>query len=308
MVTQSIVLRSRQHYGQRVPMEAFGHAQEMLPGAIRQSVRMALEGRSVAKGPRPDWLKAASDIRFVGISGDDETVLHCELPSLGDAAPRLFDGPESGPDRADTGLDLLADVWGDVAGGNADSAKFDRALLNSLAHFKKFVGGTFSVLEVGRQGQRSPTLVTAAVVAAARSLSANVPRPQRVRLVGRLDMIRASTQAFALLLDDGSEVRGVLSDGEVSSLASLVGHRVLCLGQAVYRPSGKLLRVESDSVAATTDSNAFFSVAPKSARRRPNLRELFDEQKSKSGIRAIIGQWPGDETDEEILAALRDMD
>ena len=182
MVTQSITLRSRQHYGQRVPMEAFGLAQEMLPGAIRQSVRMALEGQSVAKGPRPDWLKAAADIRFVGISGDDETVLHCELPSLGEAAPRLFDGADSGPDRADTGLDLLADVWGDVAGGNADSVKFDRSLLISLARFKRIVGGTFSALEVGRRGRPSPTLVTPAVVAAARSLSANVPRPQRVRL------------------------------------------------------------------------------------------------------------------------------
>jgi len=308
MVMQSITLRSREHYGQRVPMEAFGLAQEMLPGAIRQSVRMALEGQSAAKGPQPGWLKAAADVRFVGISGDDETVVHCELPSLGEAAPRLFDGPDSGPDRADTGLDLLADVWGDVAGGNADSAKFDRSLLNSLARFKCFVGKPFSVLEVGRRGRTSPTLVTPAVVAAAGSLSAEVPRPQRVRLVGRLDMIRASTQAFALLLDDGSEVRGVVSDGEVSSHASLVGRRVLCLGQAVYRPSGKLLRVESDSVAATTDSNAFFSAAPRSARRRPDLRELFDEQKNKSGIRAIIGQWPGDETDDEILAALRDMD
>jgi hypothetical protein len=33
--------------------------------------------------------------------------------------------------------------------------------------------------------------------------------------VGKLDMVRASTQSFGVLLDDGQEIRGVLVEGNV---------------------------------------------------------------------------------------------
>ena len=64
-----------------------------------------------------------------------------------------------------------------------------------------------------------------------------------------LDMIRASTAAFAVKADDGNELRGVLTSGNMDSLAELFKQRVLILGRAVFKPSGKLLRIEAEQIA-----------------------------------------------------------
>ena len=43
------------------------------------------------------------------------------------------------------------------------------------------------------------------------------------------------------------------------------------------------------------------------ARELPNLDDVVRRQRQKGGIAAIIGQWPGDETDEEFERALREL-
>jgi hypothetical protein len=313
MISQAILLRSGKHFGRHVPAQAFGRVLHAIPEAVRQSVRMRFEGRSRARGKRPSWLKAAADVRFLGHEGDDETILHFETPSLGEAAPRLYSQQEiwpTRPDPADTGFDLLADVLVDVANQNADSERYDRPLLDSIAGFKAVLSGTFSELAVPshRQQVKQAAVLTPAVADVARSLYTNTPLPQRVRVVGKLDMLRASTRSFGVILDDGQEIRGVLTEGEFESISRLMNQRVLVLGKAVYRPSGRLLRVDAEDVAATTEDNgSFFSAIPRPVRKTFSLRDTVRDQQHKLGVAAIIGKWPGDETDEQIAEALKGL-
>lgn len=311
MVAQSIRLESTQHYGSRPPSKWAGAVQVALPAAVRQAVRMAFEGRSHGK-TRPAWLAATADVRLVGIEGDEETVLRFELPTLREAASRIYEQgelfPTDKPDAADTGLDLLADVIADITDRNADSARFDQKMLDCVANFRRFIGGeSFTSLTFDRRGRADAVAVTNEVIETAKTLYTNVPVPKRVRIVGRLDMVRVSTQTFGVILDDGQEVRGVLAEGEIEGIAGLLKQRVQMLGKAIYRPSGRLLRVDAEEVSATTDSGSFFSAIPKPSRKRFDLREVLREQSGKGGIAAIIGKWPGDETDEEVAAALAEM-
>ena len=79
------------------------------------------------------------------------------------------------------------------------------------------------------------------------------------------------------------------------------------LGNAVFRPSGKLLRVDAESVAPSAETGSFFSAIPKPVRMKFDVRETFRDQQHKLGLAAIIGKWPGDETDEEIEQALKEL-
>jgi hypothetical protein len=126
--------------------------------------------------------------------------------------------------------------------------------------------------------------------------------------VGILDMLRASTQAFALKLDDGQEVRGVLTAGEIGECKHFLEKRVAIHGKAVFRPSGRLLRIDAEDIRAASGDDTFFSQMPRATRRRMDVREVLREQSHKRGVAAIIGKWPGDETDEQIAAALQDLD
>jgi hypothetical protein len=311
-ITQSIVLRSSQHFGRRVPTQAVGHVLSAVPDAVRMSIRMAIEGRSRARGKRPDWLRAASDIRFVGHDGKDETVLFFEAPSLGDAAPGIYAQKELWPTKpapSETGFDVLAGVVTDVAAQNADSERFDRPLLDQIAGFKNVLNGTFNELAIVAQQQalQPSAVMTLSIIESARTLYTNIPIPQRVRVVGKLDMVRASTQSFGVILDDGQEVRGVLTVGDIRSISSLLNQRVLVLGKAIYRASGKVLRVDAEEVTAAHENGSFFSSIPAPARKRFDFKETAAAQGQATGIGPIIGKWPGDETDEQIEQALQEL-
>jgi hypothetical protein len=262
MRTQTITLHSREAFGRRIPPQALGCLLAWIPDAVRQSIRMAVEGRSRARGNRPGWLRAAADFRFLGHDGDDRTLLHFETPTIGEAAPRLYEQQElwpTKPDAGDTGIDILTEVFRDVAARNADSERFDRPLLDSLAYFHKVLNGTFTEMTMPAQ-QRSDrqVIVTPQVIEIARSLYTNTPQPQRVRVVGKLDMLRASTQSFGILLDDGQEIRGVLLEGDIEGIGPLLNQRVLVVGRAVYRASGRPLRIDAEAVTKTMDEGRFF--------------------------------------------------
>jgi hypothetical protein len=145
------------------------------------------------------------------------------------------------------------------------------------------------------------------VIATARELSSSTPRPQAARIMGRLDMIRASTHSFALQLDDATEIRGVLTEGEMDELAEFFQREILVIGRAVFRPSGNLLRIDATEFHPASEGDHFFSTLPTAHSRPLDVREVSRQQDQKRGVAAIFGQWPGDETDEEIEAALREM-
>jgi len=310
LVIQTVTLTGDHHYGRRLPPQALGHALTAIPTIVRQSVSMAFRGRSGVRGPCPRWLKAASDLRFIDHTGEDDSVLAFEAPTLGEAAPELYEQQEfpwsSRPDPGETGLDLLGDVVLDVAAHNEDSDRFDKSLLGNLAGFKKVLDGYFREirLDMHRQGSTVPAVISPEVILTAREFRAATPLPQRVRVVGTLDMVRASTQSFALRLDDRQEVRGVLVSGSVVEAAAQLNRRVLVLGRAVYRASGRLLRIDADEITATEDDSSIWSRVPAPRRRKLDLSEYRKPQGPKSGMSAILGRWPGDETDEEIREAL----
>jgi hypothetical protein len=110
-----------------------------------------------------------------------------------------------------------------------------------------------------------------------------------------------------VLLDNGEKVCGVFSDEQLDSINELWRQRVLVLGMAVYRPSGKLLRVDADEVTLTEETGQFFSVIPPPRRERFDLRETIRNQQHKKGLAAIMGKWPGDESDDEIAIALKEL-
>ena len=82
MVTQQhdICLESEQHFHGRLPPHHLGFLFIDLPIMIRGAVSMALRNRSNAAEKQPNWVKQASDVRFIGHSGNGET--SCDLSCL----------------------------------------------------------------------------------------------------------------------------------------------------------------------------------------------------------------------------------
>jgi len=305
-----VTLLSEEGYGSKAPPEEVGLVLRIIGPGIRKSVLMAVQGRSTAKGRYPAWLGRASDIRFVGIGGRRETKLHFEAPTMGESAPELFEQKEFWPTKPaaeSTGFDLFAITIDEAGAGRADSDRYDRQLLSTLLGFGAVLNGRFQEIRVSRTAARNghkEAIINKSTIEEASRLRDATPEPRSVRVAGILDMVRYSNRGFELLLDDGDTARGILVEGGMDSLRDLMNRRTLIEGNAVYRPSGKLLRIEAHSVTDGEGAPGLWSRIPNPIAKKLDKKTLRKRQTSRSGVNAFFGTWPGDETDEEVLSAL----
>jgi len=262
--SQVLRLQTDGDYSKRLPIQLCGDLLRLLRPLMTYSVRMAVEGSSVAAGRMPGWLAAASDVRFVDYDRDgSDTLIQLDSPALGAAAPELYDQAELWPTKPVaeyTAVDILSEVVSEVDRDDKDSPRYDRHLLRKLCTVHRvFSDHLHSVaLPHGSNGAARVHLLTKDTTAIAGRLADSTPQPQEVRVAGQLDMIRRSTRSFGLQLDDGVEVNGVLENAdEVDQMREFFGKRVLILGKAIYRPSGSLLRIDTQS-NMVRGSQAFF--------------------------------------------------
>ena len=296
-------------YGRDLPPEIAAGVLNSIGPMVRSSILMQFEGRGSAPRRPPKWLKNASDIRFLGAEAREGMVFHFDVPILGEAAGELYQQGElweKRPAPDDTGFDLLCDVLRDVAEEREDSDLFDDKLLNKLMNLRKVFrrGAERLALSGHRVTANQPVVVTNDTMSSAERLIRATPHSQAVRFVGTLDMIRVSTQHFAVKLDGDENVNGVFLGGDIKELSSLLDNRVVVSGRVIYRPSGRVLRIDAEQVVAGEGEGTIWSRIPLPRERPMVVRELYKRQGPQSGVAAIIGRWPGDETDEEIDEAL----
>lgn len=312
MIEHILALHGPRVSGGRPCPEAVGRVLRLIEPVVRESVSMGFRNTSRLPGRRPEWFNRASDIRFVGVSKgpQDATLLHFEAPRFGDAAEDLYRQGEFfrvRPHEEDTGFDLLGDVLTDIRNGAEDSLNFDARLLKHVGSFKKLKGLESVVVSGHRLDCDNPPMLDADIANAARSMCNRTPPATRARIAGKLDMVRDHDNVFEMILEDSVTVRGLWTGGDMATLGDFFRRDVVVEGQAVFRVSGKLLRIEADAVKISTDADSFFRRIPAPAPKRLDQRSFLRPQTEHTGAGAIYGGWPGDETEQEILAALKEM-
>lgn len=281
-----------------------------IPDALRDSVRMGFLHSSRAGGRLSKALKAASEVRFIGVSSDSETSTNVrfEMAVFGDAAPELFaQGKmwDEGPGPEASAFDLLGDALVDIGAGRADSDHFDQPLLARVGRYGVlFKKGLTSVSLTG-DGKRAVARITPAVVDAAHALSRRTPAPRRVRVTGRLDLMGASQGVLKLHLRPGEIVTALWTgSGGMEGFKDFFNQEVVVEGLGVFRPSGTLLRIEADALLPATVQDEFFREVPKALALldHPSMTRLRPGEKSP--YHRILESIPAEETDEEFAAAV----
>jgi hypothetical protein len=303
--TCTVRLTGKAATGTRVDGALLRDLLDTLVDAVAQSVRMRVEGRSKAAGPAPTWLEKAAAFTVEIQAGSTQLVL--EAPALAEIAPDRFAQQELfEPMDADAScLDVLAEALDDALAAKPDSDLYDDGLVETLESFGSAL--RHDVEQIEWLNGRSRRLDRAGVDGL-RQLRRQIPREQRVRLAGRLDLLRHSNRMFELILAEGERIRGaVAADVDFAPLGGWLGEHVVASGTARFRPSGRVLRLEAEQVVRAEGDQSVLSKAPVPVLATLDVRSLRVAQGPKSGVSAIFGTWPGNETDDQVLKALRDL-
>lgn len=273
-------------------------------GSIR-ALRLRLEGRSTVAGKLPSWLDAAVDFEVIV---NNPAQIEIEAPPLSAAAPDRFGqaGLFSDIDASKSSLVFFEDSLEDALAGEADSDLYDNGLLDTFAGLSNLLAHGIDCIEItnGRPRAKGSLRVYAENVKTIKDLQRKTPSNRRVRVSGKVDTIRHRDRMFILILESGQTLRGVADNIEAEELARFFGRVAVVSGTAVFRPSGSLLRIEAERIEAAKGDVSVWSVEPRPIETDIDARTLRRAQDQHSGLNAIFGKWPGDETDDEILAAL----
>jgi hypothetical protein len=87
-----------------------------------------------------------------------------------------------------------------------------------------------------------------------------------------------------------------------------VGQQVVVSGWAHFRANGLLHHVEADVITSASGSDLeVWSQPPEPLFCEVPLSRSWQAQTPTTGINAVIGRWPGDESDEEIFRFLEEI-
>jgi hypothetical protein len=264
-----------------------------------------LEGRSTARGSLPGWLDEAVRFDVVGLKRGS-TVVELEAPSLLEVLPERFEQADMFPtcDRDKSALAHFTESLHDAVLGDADSDLYDEALVGTFESFDRLFRHGVTGIEIvnGRTVK-----VDNSGLDRIRELKRSTPRARRVRVAGRLDAIRHSDRMFTLILEDGEKARGVATEVDPADLSKLFGKIAVVSGQAYFRPTGALRRIDAEQIALAESDVSVWSAMPAPLFDDLDTRTLRITQGPRSGLNAILGKWPGDETDAEIENALQSI-
>jgi hypothetical protein len=287
-----------------LPLSVLRDLCDLFVEGAQRSARLVAEGRSVARGATPAWATAAADLR---VSKFERGSLNLGVRAnrLVDVAPDIFAQQQlfpAGTDPDATAFDLFLDAADDAAAGRRDSERLDAGVLEVLARAGSLFARGGTRLSVSRAGGPNVVLDPSAAVLI-RALADETPQARVSRVSGILDTLTVSTRTMALRLADGSVLRGFAGAIPVDRLKHLLGAAVVLEGSVTFRPSGAALRIEVESAFPATSGDVIWARLPRdeptTLRARPSS--------SSPNLDEFFGSWPGDETDDELAAALREL-
>lgn len=302
--------------GLRVPADVLLELVSALQEGARRAARFVIEGESVRKGPKPTWLDAVGRFDVTGLT-QGSAVLQVEAPSLAEALPErfgaaaqvaLFADPSRTVDTSQSAIDFFGAVLTSALRGDREGLLADRPLLKACARLARAPGRGFrSVTLGGIAGVREPVALSSADVDTIELLRDETPTPRAVRVNGTLDTISVSKTDVVVRLGDGSAVAARVERHDAEELRSLFAKRVVVAGLALYRPSGRLLVIDAEHIGLASEGDALWEQppAPRPVTNAPVAQTL--PQDETTGVAAFFGTWPGDESDEELLAALAEI-
>lgn len=278
---------------------------DVLVDGVQQAVRLRVEGRSTAQGRLPTWLEQAAAFDVVDIR-EGSTELVIEAAPLLDAAPDRFRQTELFTQirGEDSCVDVFLESLDDAVTEQVDSDRFDDGLIGTFEELGRILRHQVERIEILNA---RPLRIEKESIEKFRRLRRAFPPDQRVIVAGKIDLLRHSERVFTVVLESGGVLRGVVTgeDVDLGELGRLWGQIAVVSGVAKFRPSGTVLRIEAEQVRAAGPADAaVWSQVPRPLLTDLDPRALHWPQGPRSGVSAIFGQWPGDESEEEFLRTL----
>ncbi len=293
-----------------ISVRALKEVCDLLQEASERGLRLAVEGNSVKAGRFPKWLTDSLDLTITGME-KGSTVLDIEAPALGETAAEHIGQKDFwyvAPEPNDTALTLMTRSVADTTAENLESDTYDAGVLSSLLKFKPFLKNVADRVELKRLDRRTERFAIAEKeIEKIQRLKTRTPEPTAFIVSGTVDVIEHNKKRFHLVLSNGELLLGTIDPEflSVEDMRRFWGQKATVKGMVHFRPSGKARLIEAHVIKPMENGEEMFAAMPQQQTEADFTRTLSKSAEQRDWLKNIWGKWPGDESIEDLLNALK---
>lgn len=291
----------------KIELDRLVQLAQSITNIARGALQVKLVGVSNEKGRRTEKISTALKIRLSDLK-KGSTVLELECDSfkttLQGHPGDLFKSEilEQLPDK--TPMSLVIESFREAMNYNEDSTFLDKSLLKKLKDFKKVFVSNDELLTISNQGSIPEITLRKSDFKKIAILEDSFPEPQEIVINGVVEELKYSKLRVGIATKQGL-VNAVLSEElEPMDISKYWGKELTIAGRMHFLPSGKPSFIYIERVFNPDEFDEYFSKPVSKLNIDQQIQKKIKAQKHTNLLGDIIGQWPGDESIDDILKDL----
>jgi hypothetical protein len=291
----------------KIELDRLVQLAQSITNIARGALQVKLVGISNEKGRRTEKISTALKIKLSDLKkGSTVLELECESfkTTLQGHPGDLFKSEilEQLPDK--TPMSLVIESFREAMDYNEDSTFLDKPLLKKLKDFKKVFVSNDELLTISNQGSIPEITLRKSDFKRIGILEDSFPEPQEIVINGVVEELKYSKLRVGIATKQGL-VNAVLSEElEPMDISKYWGKELTIAGRMHFLPSGKPSFIYIERVFNPDDFDEYFSKPVSKLNIDQQIQKKIKAQKHTNLLGDIVGQWPGDESIDDILKDL----
>jgi len=291
----------------KIELDRLVQLAQSITNIARGALQVKLVGVSNEKGRRSEKISTALKIKLSDLKkGSTILELECESfkSTLQGHPGDLFKSEilEQLPDK--TPMSLVIESFREAMNYNEDSTFLDKPLLKKLKDFKKVFVSDDELLTISNQGSIAEITLRKSDFKKIGILEESFPEPQEILINGVVEELKYSKLRVGIATKQGL-VNAVLSEElEPMDISKYWGQELTIAGRMHFLPSGKASFIYIERIFKPNEFDDYFSKPVSKLNIEQQIQKKLKHQKHTNLLGDVVGQWPGDESIDEILKDL----
>lgn len=190
-----------------------------------------------------------------------------------------------------------------------DRNRIDEPILIELVKFKHFFKNKNERIMLANRSSTPAIVLSPEKINEIEQLYKTLPSPQKTIVAGFIDEMKFTREQVILTTLDHHKIVVLVAKSDFSRLKEFFGRPVILEGIAHFKSGGQLSFIKMERFGdANENTLKLFSKKPHKTTTQRQIALQLRQEKEANPLSNIIGQWPGDESLEELLHMLKTLD
>lgn len=275
-----------------------------LQAIAKGALQIRLGGMSNWRGRTTMRLNKALEIRLKGLR-EGSTILDLECDTFKETLtgqqgsifhPHMLDDLPSM-----TPMSLVIHSFADALAEDGNEQYLDKPLLHELQNFKKVFLEGEETISFSNRGSTPMLQLDKAKLKKIKTLEDQTPNPHSIIVKGLVETLKYNNAKVTIQLEEG-RVDAFLPDTiKPDTIGKHWGKQLTIAGTAHYRPSGRIAFIDIERIFQPGKGDDYFSKKKTSETAEQQIKRQLSEKQFQNNLGELVGQWPGDESFEDLI-------